>query len=171
LLHGAVFVGTCRQQLRLQERTGSSLRSVGSPIAETNSSGAVTARFRYEPYGQSLEASVAQGPSYTGHVYDQSSGLIYMQQRYYDPMIGRFLSTDPAAVDGMGFNFNRYAYAANNPYKYVDPDGRVTRVIFNLNGGGSSDSSNGGASSSSINNGHPTLVSQIISPAKSWAYC
>jgi RHS repeat-associated protein len=103
---------------------------LGSPIAETNSSGAVTARFRYEPYGQSLEASVAQGPSYIGHVYDQSSGLIYMQQRYYDPMIGRFLSTDPAAVDGMGFNFNRYAYAANNPYKYVDPDGRNPAILI-----------------------------------------
>ena len=68
---------------------------LGSPIAETDINGAVTARFRYEPYGQSLEANPAAGPSYTGHVYDPSSGLIYMQQRYYDPVIGRFLSTYP----------------------------------------------------------------------------
>jgi RHS repeat-associated protein len=104
---------------------------LGSPIAETDSTGSLSTikRFRYEPYGKSLETNPLQGPSYTGHVYDQSSGLIYMQQRYYDPMIGRFLSTDPAAVDGMGFNFNRYAYAANNPYKYVDPDGRVAILI------------------------------------------
>jgi RHS repeat-associated protein len=49
----------------------------------------------------------------------------YMQQRYYDPVIGRFLSTDPEPVNGLGTNFNRYNYAGNNPYKYVDPDGRV----------------------------------------------
>ena len=42
-----------------------------------------------------------------------------MQQRYYDPQIGRFLSVDP--IDS---SFNRYSYAANNPYGFVDPDGR-----------------------------------------------
>ncbi len=53
-----------------------------------------------------------------------------MQQRYYDPVIGRFYSNDP--VDMLGhmqkgnptMGFNRYAYANNNPYKYTDPDGR-----------------------------------------------
>jgi RHS repeat-associated protein len=46
-------------------------------------------------------------------------------QRYYDPLIGRFLSTDPMMADpNNGWNFNRYNYAANNPYKYTDPDGR-----------------------------------------------
>ncbi|MDX1536650.1 RHS repeat-associated core domain-containing protein [Arsukibacterium sp.] len=65
-------------------------------------------------------------PGYTGHVEDDDLQLTYMQQRYYDPIIGRFYSNDP-----MGFKasnpmmFNRYAYANNNPYKFVDPDGRV----------------------------------------------
>ena len=53
-----------------------------------------------------------------------------MQARYYDPVIGRFYSNDP--VDAMGHfgrgnpihGFNRYTYANNNPYKYVDPDGK-----------------------------------------------
>jgi len=52
-----------------------------------------------------------------------------MQARYYDPVIGRFYSNDP--VGALEFlsqrkiqGFNRYAYAANNPYKYVDPNGR-----------------------------------------------
>ena len=40
-------------------------------------------------------------------------------QRYYDPAIGRFLSSDPAESA-----FNRYSYASNNPYKFTDPDGR-----------------------------------------------
>lgn len=48
-----------------------------------------------------------------------------MQQRYYDPGIGMFLSVDPVSADGgAGTNFNRYWYAFNNPYKFTDPDGR-----------------------------------------------
>jgi uncharacterized protein RhaS with RHS repeats len=48
-----------------------------------------------------------------------------MQQRYYDPAIGRFLSVDPVTADGAtGANFNRYWYANNNPFRFKDPDGR-----------------------------------------------
>lgn len=53
------------------------------------------------------------------------TGLTYMQQRYYDPQIGRFLSVDPVtAYEKPGQNFNRYWYANVNPYKFSDPDGR-----------------------------------------------
>lgn len=49
-----------------------------------------------------------------------------MQQRYYDPQFGRFLSVDPITADGAtGNNFNRYWYANNNPYTNIDPDGRI----------------------------------------------
>lgn len=41
-----------------------------------------------------------------------------MQARYYDPVIGRFYSNDPQGFTNV-HNFNRYAYANNNPYKYV----------------------------------------------------
>ncbi len=48
-----------------------------------------------------------------------------MQQRYYDPQSGRFLSRDPIALDmNTAWNFNRYNYAANDPYRFTDPDGR-----------------------------------------------
>jgi hypothetical protein len=48
-----------------------------------------------------------------------------MQQRYYDPIAGRFLSVDPVTTNAEnGSFFGRYHYANNNPYKYVDPDGR-----------------------------------------------
>jgi hypothetical protein len=48
-----------------------------------------------------------------------------MQARYYDPLSGRFLSIDPVASGaGNAFNFSRYAYAADNPNRYIDPDGR-----------------------------------------------
>jgi uncharacterized protein RhaS with RHS repeats len=48
---------------------------------------------------------------------------MYMQARYYDPVIGRFYSNDPVGFRDI-HSFNRYAYANNNPYKYIDPDGR-----------------------------------------------
>lgn len=49
-----------------------------------------------------------------------------MQQRYYDPVIGRFYSNDPVGFSASNpMMFNRYAYANNNPYKYVDPDGNA----------------------------------------------
>ncbi len=52
-----------------------------------------------------------------------------MQQRYYDPVAGRFLSVDPVTTDAKtGDSFNRYVYAENNPYTFVDPDGRAAFV-------------------------------------------
>ena len=48
-----------------------------------------------------------------------------MQQRYYDPIAGRFLSVDPVVTDAnSGKLFGRYTYVDNNPYSKVDPDGR-----------------------------------------------
>jgi len=115
----------CNPQRAAQSTIYIHTDQLDSPIAETDATGLVTARFRYEPFGLSLEASPVAGPSYTGHVLDPNSGLIYMEARYYDPVIGRFLSTDPVPVNGLGLNFNRYNYANNNPYAYVDPDGRT----------------------------------------------
>jgi RHS repeat-associated protein len=85
----------------------------------------VTERSEYEPYGLLLNRALHDGPGYTGHVNDAATGLSYMQQRYYDPGIGRFLSVDPVTASGnSGANFNRYWYANNNPYRFTDPDGR-----------------------------------------------
>ena len=99
----------------------------GSPVAESNASGAVTGRSVYEPYGVAYEPTTTDGFGYTGHVMDADTGLTYMQQRYYDPGIGRFLSIDPMASDTRsGWNFNRFSYASDNPIRFIDPDGRVT---------------------------------------------
>jgi RHS repeat-associated protein len=60
---------------------------------------------------------------YTGHQWDNDTGLNYMQARYYDPLIGRFYSNDPVGFTGEVDTFNRYSYVANNPYRYTDPTG------------------------------------------------
>ncbi|WP_434213418.1 peptidoglycan DD-metalloendopeptidase family protein [[Pseudomonas] boreopolis] len=102
--------------------------ALGSPVAVTDANGNVIERTVYEPYGAQVNRAVMDGPGYTGHVSDAATGLSYMQQRYYDPGIGRFLSRDPMKVNpSTGAGFNPYAYAANNPYRFKDPDGRCER--------------------------------------------
>ena len=98
---------------------------LGSPVAITNQAGQVIERIQYEPFGTTLAAGNSDRPGYTGHVMDSLTLLTYMQQRYYDTNLGRFLSVDPVTADLVtGWNFNRYSYAANNPHKFTDPDGR-----------------------------------------------
>ena len=95
-----------------------------SPTEETNAAGATTRIEHYTPYGEPGDHQYVQGPGYTGHVTDTATGLTYAQQRYYDPVMGRFLSVDPVQADDKGGDFNRYWYANNNSYRFVDPDGR-----------------------------------------------
>ena len=62
---------------------------------------------------------------YRGYYYDTETGLYFLQTRYYDPEVGRFLNrdsvqyADPETINGL----NLYAYCLNNPVEYVDPEG------------------------------------------------
>ncbi|MDO9092468.1 MAG: RHS repeat-associated core domain-containing protein [Rubrivivax sp.] len=101
--------------------------ALGSPVAVTDISRNEVSRTRYEPYG-ATEAGTTNPAriGFTGHVNDPDTGLVYMEQRYYDPVAGRFLSVDPVVTDAKtGDHFNRYVYAQNNPHRYIDPDGRA----------------------------------------------
>jgi RHS repeat-associated protein len=103
--------------------------ALGSPVAETNEAGALAQpRERLTAYGEPADGTWQAGPGFTGHQMDATSKLVYMQQRYYDPVSGRFFSTDPLVASSTGGNFNRYWYGNNNPYKFVDPDGRESRI-------------------------------------------
>jgi RHS repeat-associated protein len=97
----------------------------GTPLAEADAHGNITATYDYAPYGSQALGTPPNGPGYTGHVNDPDTGLVYMQARYYDPSTGRFLSVDPVQpAAGNSFNFNRYDYTNNNPINHTDPDGR-----------------------------------------------
>ena len=99
---------------------------LGSPVRRTNAAGTQTGITIFAPYGSLVAGTVSQGPGFTGHVNDTGSGLVYMQQRHYDPIAMRFVSVDPVHVDsGSGGNFNRYWYANNNPVTLIDPDGMM----------------------------------------------
>ena len=72
----------------------------------------------------SLPAFAKEAPEFAGKPFDNQTGLTYMGARYYDPVLGRFMGIDPKGVDPENIHsFNRSAYANNNPYKFVDPDG------------------------------------------------
>lgn len=61
---------------------------------------------------------------YCGHEHIPGTGLINMNARLYDPLIGRFLSPDPYVQEAWNSqNYNRYSYCLNNPLKYYDPSG------------------------------------------------
>lgn len=96
---------------------------LGSPARTTSAGGVSSGREDYKPYGWG--PTPQSKPGFTGHVADAETGLSYMQARYYDPFAGRFLAVDP--VGASSASFNRYWYANNNPYKNVDPDGRLSR--------------------------------------------
>lgn len=90
----------------------------------TDATGNVVERTYYAPYGQVLNRPMRDGPGYTGQEEDPATGLVYMQQRYYDAQSGRFLSIDPVQPTDSGGNFNRYWYANDNPYRFTDPFGK-----------------------------------------------
>lgn len=102
---------------------------LGSPLAVTNSSGALLARNEFGPYGESSNPTMISTVGYGGHGVDTASSLVYMGARYYDPASGRFVSADPVLYSpDASAGFNRYQYAANNPLTLLDPDGRQERT-------------------------------------------
>ena len=85
---------------------------------------------------------------YRGYVYDSETELYYLQSRYYDPKVGRFINADAFASTGQGLlGNNMFAYCGNNPVMGYDPQGLYDRetlkqqvktiaIGFNTGGGG-----------------------------------
>ena len=107
---------------------------LGSPQAATNRYGNLLWTEHYTPFGETMLNPAANDnqSGFTSHIKDKDTGLNYMQARYYDPTIGRFLSVDPVDFIGSGGNpgyFNRYAYSGNDPINNIDPDGEFFQVV------------------------------------------
>ncbi len=110
---------------------------LGSTRSLIDEAGNVTAAYDYWPYGKVLASSGTESTHfrYTGHERDEESRLDYMLERAYAYDMGRFLRPDPMQDEYPGIS--PYVYAANNPLKYVDPDGRLpTAVIGAIFGAG-----------------------------------
>ncbi len=93
------------------------------------SDGSIAESYRYSAFGEETQqANHSKNPwRYASKRFDPETGFIYFGERYYDPMTHRWINRDPAGyVDGL----NLYAYVQNNPFRYVDPDGRFVQLVF-----------------------------------------
>ncbi|MBK7201760.1 RHS repeat-associated core domain-containing protein [Candidatus Amarolinea dominans] len=81
---------------------------------------------RYYPWGggRHVVGTTPTSFNFTGQRKDGGSGLLFYNTRWYDPTVGRFIQADTIVSNpGDPQNLNRYAYAANNPLRFVDPSG------------------------------------------------
>ena len=97
------------------------LGSVIETISAAPNSASVQGNQVYGPYGTSRyqQGSMATTKGFTGQYSDSLTGLDYYGSRYYDPVVGRFLSAD--ALGGL----DPYAYVDDNPETYSDPTGHI----------------------------------------------
>jgi RHS repeat-associated protein len=106
----------------------------GSIVALVKQNGTVSERYSYDAWGRrrnpanwadyNVPAPRLISRGYTGHEMLDCFGLINMNGRMYDPVIGRVLSPDNYVQDPTNTqSFNRYSYCLNNPLRYTDPSG------------------------------------------------
>ncbi len=97
---------------------------MGSASLSTNASGGKLTDMRYYPYGETRSGTLATDRRYTGQRQEIGLGLYDYNARYYDPYLSRFISPDLIVPEPQKpRDLNRYAYAANNPLSFIDPNG------------------------------------------------
>ena len=103
----------------------------------------LVASYEYDPWGKVTSVKGSSGAilsleaypnhiahvnpiRYRGYYYDTETGFYYLQSRYYDPIISRFINADEYASTGQGFlGTNMFAYCNNNPIRFSDPFGNL----------------------------------------------
>ena len=128
------FVGARGPEYRRDETTGQVrwyiYDGLGSVLGEVDPSGNITSSRKYDVYGLIRGGNNPSGTSShkyvgaLGHPSEDNTGLIYMRARYYDPVIGRFASQDPARHGS-----NWFAYCHGNPTNYYDSNGKDETIV------------------------------------------
>ena len=106
----------------------------GDIVAILNASGTTVVEYTYDAWGNPLSVTGSLASTlgkhnplrYRGYVYDQDTGFYYLQSRYYDPEIGRWINADDIAyigADGSPLSYNLFAYCMNNPVNRFDVNG------------------------------------------------
>ena len=114
------------------------LNAQGDVVRIVNSSRSVVASYTYDPWGKIISSSGTLADvnplRYRGYYYDAETGFYYLQSRYYDPEIGRFIDADSyASTDATGLlSTNMFAYCENNPVMRVDPTGELFWDILDV---------------------------------------
>ena len=126
------------------------------------SGGQAATKHDYGPFGQPLTSNgslVLNAKGYINQRYDAETGLEYLNARYYDSNLGRFLNPDTFDPTQAGVGTNRYAYSGNDPVNGSDPSGHSYLV-----------NSSGGLTSTNCSNCGYSTASAAISAAGGYAY-
>lgn len=104
---------------------------MGSVRGLTDSAGSLTDAYTYDAYGNLLDktGSTINPYRYRGEQYDADLSSYYLRARYYQPGIGRFLTTDP--VEGFStdpLSRHPYMYGNCDPVNTIDPTGKISLV-------------------------------------------
>ena len=111
------------------------LNAQGDVVRIVNSSRSVVASYTYDPWGKIISSSGTLADinplRYRGYYYDAETGFYYLQSRYYDPEIGRFINADSyASTDATGLlSTNMFAYCENDPVNRSDPSGEFWNIV------------------------------------------
>ena len=107
---------------------------MGDILGIADSDGNLIASYAYDPWGKVLSitgSDIVVGNlnpfRYRGYYYDNETGLYYLQSRYYDPEVGRFINCDDVnyiGATGSEVSYNPFAYCENNPVNYSDFTGQ-----------------------------------------------
>ena len=101
-------------------------------VGIVDDSGSEVVSYTYDAWGNILSTTGSMASTlgalnplrYRGYVYDEETNLYYLQSRYYDPEMGRFINADVFTSTGQGtLGSNMYAYCLNNPVRYTDDSG------------------------------------------------
>jgi RHS repeat-associated protein len=134
-------VGNARVGMRVLNVTAQTVSTryfhtdhLGSVSVITDENAVVQERLSYDAWGKRRFASGADDP--TGSITSQTTrgftgeeelgtvGLVHLNGRVYDPMVGRMISADPTVPDPMNAQaWNRYSYVGNDPLTFTDPSG------------------------------------------------
>ena len=107
----------------------------GDVMYMVDESGDEVASYDYDPYGKLTRTTgdfAEINPlRYRGYYYDTETSFYYLQSRYYDPTICRFINADGYASTGQGLvGYNMFAYCLNNPIICVDSEGRMAEAAI-----------------------------------------
>ena len=108
----------------------------GSTTSLVKEDGSADATYRYTDFGETTingDNKAENEVCYTGGIYDQSTGLYYLNARYYNPEDGRFVTEDTyRGENDKPDTQHLYVYCANNPINHVDPSGHYAVALYTL---------------------------------------
>ena len=109
-----------------------------------DNNGNIVTTYRYDAWGKAISTTGTLAGTigainpyrYKSYYYDTDTGLYYLQSRYYDAQVQRFVSPDELEIMGISgglYSYNLYAYCENDPVNYSDPTGCVFRFDRTVN--------------------------------------